>query len=224
MLLEHTPRDRPWSSEDIYTTEIVYDSKLAHDIESSTHGERIGTRFDSSSPPSSTTNYDRVRPGQYPPMPSTTQATISTIPSSTYDRISNIITPSTHLSDRRQKERDEVVSEEYQVEIEQRHSDRRSPSNQRQISTIGTHQQRDETSEEDVSDHYVTTGSDRPYQGLTTIINEAGQQRDSDWRSKMKQVYTPTSDDERFDQVKKNCFYCIVDFCMRIRECEKEKI
>ena len=187
----------------MYTTEIVYDSKLARDIESSTHAERIDTRFDSTSPPSSTANYDRVRPGQYPPMPSTSQATISTVPSSNYDRISNIITPSTHFSDRRQQDRDEVVSEEYHVEVEKRHSDRRSPSTQRQTATISTKQQRDETSEEDVSDSYAITGGDGTYHGLTTIVNEAGQRRDSDWRSKMKQIYTPSSDDDRFDQVKK---------------------
>jgi hypothetical protein len=210
ILLEHTPRDRNWSSEDIYTTEIVYDPKLARDIESSTHAERIDTRFDSS-PPSSTTNYDRVRPGQYPPMPSTSQAIISTVPSSNYDRISNVIIPSTHFSDRRQQERDEVVSEEYHVEFEQLHPDRRSPSTPRQTSSIGTKQQRDETSEEDVSDPYVTTGAGS-YQGLTSIVNEAGRRRDSDWRNKLKQAYTPSSDDDRFDQVKKNVLFISVFF------------
>jgi hypothetical protein len=204
-LLEHTPRDRQWSSEDIYTTEIVYDSKLARDIESSTaHGERIDTRFDSTSPPSSTTNYDRVRPGQYPPMPSTSQAIISTVPSSNYDRISNIITPSTHFPDRRQPEREELVSEEYHVEVQQRQTDRRSPSSHRQAPTIDTKQQRDETSEEEVSDPYAITGGGT-YHGLTTIISEAGPRRDSDWRNKLKQVYAPTYDD---DQVKENRYFC----------------
>lgn len=204
---EHTPRDRHWSSEDIYTTEIVYDSKLARDIEASTHGERVNTRFDSISPPSSTANYDRVRPGQYPPIPTTSQVIISTVPSSNYDRISSIVTPSTRFSDRRQQERDEVVSEEYHVEVEQNQSNRRSPSNQRQTFNIGTKQQRDETSEEDVSDSYAITGGGSTggsYGGLTTIINEAGRRRDSDWRSKLKEVYTPTSDDDRYDQVRKN--------------------
>ncbi|CAF4314665.1 unnamed protein product, partial [Adineta steineri] len=65
--------------------------------------------------------------------------------------------------------------------------------------TFGTKQQRDETSEEEVSDPYVITG-DNTYQGLSTIISEAGPRRDSDWRQKMKEVYTPTSDDERYDQ------------------------
>jgi len=135
-------------------------------------------------------------------MPSTNQAIVSTVPTSNYDRISNIITPSTHFSDRRQQERDQVVSEEYQVEFEQRLSDRGPLSGQRQTSNIGTKQQRDETSEEDVSDSYVTHG-DSSHHGLTTIINEAGQRRDSDWRQKLKEVYTPASDDDRFDQVKK---------------------
>jgi len=209
--VEHTPRNRQWSFEDNYTTEIVYDSKLARDIESSARAQRTDTRFDSSTtPPSSTTtitaaNYDRVRPGQYPSMPSASQATISTVPSSNYDRISNIVTPSTHFADRRQTERDEIVSEEYHVEFEQQqHSDRRSPSIHRQELTIPTkqQQQRDETSEEDVSDPYVVTGDDRTYHGLTTIVNEAGQRRDSDWRNKLKQIYAPSSDEERFDQVK----------------------
>ncbi|CAF4314519.1 unnamed protein product, partial [Adineta steineri] len=68
-----------------------------------------------------------------------------------------------------------------------------------QTLTFGTKQQRDETSEEEVSDPYVITG-DNTYQGLSTIISEAGQRRDSDWRQKLKEVYTPTSDDERYDQ------------------------
>ncbi|CAF1179870.1 unnamed protein product [Adineta steineri] len=198
--IERTPRERNWSSEDIYTTEIVYDSRLARDIESATHGEHIGTRTNSTTPPPiSSANYDRVRPGQYPPIPSTNQATVSRVPSSNYDRISSIVTPSTHFSDRRQQEREDVVSEEYQVELEQQHKDRRSPFNQRQTLTFGTKQQRDETSEEEVSDPYVITG-DNTYQGLSTIISEAGPRRDSDWRQKMKEVYTPTSDDERYDQ------------------------
>lgn len=204
--LERIPRDRHWSSEDIYTTEIVYDSKLARDIESSTHAERVDTRFDSTSPPSSTTNYDRVRPGQFPSMPSISHVAISTVPSSNYDRISSIVTPATYFADRRPTERDDMVSEEYHVEVEQRSSDRRSPAVQHPTSTIGIKQQqqrRDETSEEETSDPYAVTG-DRTYQGLTTIINEAGQQRSADWRNKLKQVYTPTSDDDRYDQVKQN--------------------
>ena len=71
---------------------------------------------------------------------------------------------------------------------------------QRQTSAFGTKQQRDETSEEEVSDPYVVTG-DNSYQGLTSIITEAGQRRGSDWRQKLKEVYAPTSDDDRFDQV-----------------------
>jgi hypothetical protein len=199
-----TPRERHWSSEDIYTTEIVYDSQLARDIEAATHRTE---RLDTSTPPPIRTNYDRVRPGQYPPMPSTAEVIISTVPSSNYDRISNIKTPSTHFADHRQQEqREDVVSEEYKVEFEKRHADRHSPPNQRQAAFIDTKHQRDETSEEDVSDPYVTTG-DGSYHGLSSIINEAGQRRDSDWRNKLKQVYAPTSDDDRFDQVKKNVFY-----------------
>ena len=98
-----------------------------------------------------------------------------------------------------------MVSEEYHVEVEQRPSDHRSPISQRPTSTITTKQQRDETSEEDVSDAYTRAG-DGTYHGLTTIINEAGRRPSSDWRSKLKQVYAPTSDDDRYDQVKKNLF------------------
>lgn len=137
-------------------------------------------------------------------MPSANQATISTVPSSNYDRISNIVTTTaTHLPERRPTEREEHVSEEYEVEFEHRQLDRRSPFNQRQTTNIGTRQERDETSEEEVSDPYIITG-DNTYSGLTTIVNEAGQRRNSDWRQKLKEVYTPTSDDERFDQVKRN--------------------
>ena len=110
------------------------------------------------------------------------------------------------MSDRRQQQRDEVVTEEYQVEIEQRNADGRSPLHQRQTSTIDTrHQHRDETSEEDVSDPYVTTGGS--YHGLSTIVDEAGRRRDSDWRKKLSEVYTSTTDDDRFDQVQKKVFF-----------------
>jgi hypothetical protein len=143
-------------------------------------------------------------------MPPTAEVIITTVPS-TYDRISNLKTPSTHFAERRQQERDDVVSEEYQVQIEQRHSDNRSPSNQRQTLFLDTKHQHDETSEEDVSDPYVTTG-DGTYRGSTTIISDAGQKRDSDWRNKLKQTYAPTSDDDRFDQVKEKFsidrFFC----------------
>ncbi|CAF0807335.1 unnamed protein product [Rotaria sp. Silwood1] len=205
IITEITPRDRHWSSEDVYTTEIVYDAKLARDIESVANAERFDTKFDSTTPPSSSsTTYDRVRPGQYVPIPSTSQTIISRAPSSTYDHISNIITPSTHISDRRQQQqREETVSEEYHVEVEQEHADRRLPSNQYQTSVISTQQQRYASSEDDMSDPYVTTG-DRTYHGLTTIINEAGQKRDSNWRNKLKQIYTPTSDDDQFDQFGKS--------------------
>lgn len=201
--IEHTP----WSFEDNYTTEIVYDSKLARDIESSAHAQRTDSRFDSATPPSSTTatNYDRVRPGQYPPMPSTSQATISTVPSSNYDRISNVLTPSTHFADHRPTERDQIVSEEYHVEFEQQqHTDRRSPTIHRPELTIPSkqQQQRDEASEEDASDSYAVTGDDRTYQGLTTIINEAGQRRDSNWRKRLTELHRTSSDEDRFDQVK----------------------
>lgn len=174
------------------------------------------------SPPSSTANYDRVRPGQYPTIPATSHMTITTVPSSNYDRISSIVTPSTHLIDRRQKEPDEIVSEEYHVEVEKRQTDRRSPSTQRQTLSIGTKQQRDETSEEDISDSYAVTGG-TSYTGLTTIINEAGRRRDSDWRNKLKEVYTPTSDDDRYDQVKKKYGFCFSSlFSMRI--CARNRV
>ncbi|CAF4451661.1 unnamed protein product, partial [Rotaria magnacalcarata] len=79
-----TPRNRHWSSEDIYTTEIVYDSQLARDIESIANAERFDKKFDTTSPSSSSANYDRVRPGQYTTFPSTSQATISREQPSTY--------------------------------------------------------------------------------------------------------------------------------------------
>ncbi|CAF5087258.1 unnamed protein product, partial [Rotaria magnacalcarata] len=199
-----TPRNRHWSSEDIYTTEIVYDSQLARDIESIANAERFDKKFDTTSPSSSSANYDRVRPGQYTTFPSTSQATISREQPSTYDRISNIITPSVHVADRRQQN-EEVVSEEYHVELEQKNSDGGSSSGQNQRFTINTQQQQQQRGlfEDDMSDAYVTTG-DHTYQGLTTIVDQTGQRRDSDWRSKMKQIYAPTSDDDQFDQLGKS--------------------
>jgi hypothetical protein len=165
-----TNQDRHWSSEDAYTTEIVYDSNIARNIESTTLSERVDTKFDSSIP-SSSTNYDRVRPGQYPPMPTTIQATISTIPSpSNYDRISSIVTPTLHYADKRKQEHEDFVSEEYQVEVENHK----------------TAKKHEDTSEEDGSDDYLTTGGRR-----------SSTRRDSDWRSKLKQIYAPPSDDDQ---------------------------
>ncbi|CAF3643377.1 unnamed protein product [Rotaria sordida] len=213
IISEITPRDRHWSSEDLYTTEIVYDSKLARDIESIANAERFNTKFDSTTPPSSSTAtiYDRVRPGQYIPIPSTSQTITSRVPSSTYDHITNIVTPSTYISDRRQQQQQQqqhegTVSEEYHVEVkqqQQQYADRHIPSNQYQTSIISPQQQRHELSEDDISDQYGTTG-DRSYYDLSTIITEAGQKRDSDWRSKLKQIYTATSDDDQFDQFGKS--------------------
>ncbi|CAM2717941.1 unnamed protein product [Rotaria socialis] len=207
VITEITPRNRHWSSEDIYTTEIVYDSQLARDIECIANAERFDRKFDTTTSPStSSANYDRVRPGQYTTIPSTSQVTISREQPSTYDRISNIITPSVHVADRRQQQNEEFVSEEYHVELEQKNSDDSSSSGQNQRFAINTQQQQQRQQrglfEDDMSDAYVTTG-DRTYQGLTTIVDQAGQRRDSDWRSKMKQIYAPTSDDDQFDQLGK---------------------
>ena len=85
-------QDRQWTSEDIYTTEIVHD-------------------------------YNRVRPGHYSPLPSTTQAVVSTIPSSSshYDHISTIVTPTSYYTDtkqQKQQEKEDFIQEEYVVQIE----------------------------------------------------------------------------------------------------------
>ena len=205
--LERPTRDRHWSSEDIYTTEIVYDSDLAREYEATSSVKRPETKVDVSVPSAFSRNYDRVRPGQYPPLPPTNQATLTPVPPSNYDRISSIVTPTTHYVDRRVPEREEVVSEEYLVEVEQRNAGRRSPHSQHQTSRFGV-QRREGSSEEEASDAYVTMG-DEPYRGLTTIVDEAGRRSStgrssSDWRSKLKDVYTPTSDDDAFDQVRKN--------------------
>ncbi|CAF2588610.1 unnamed protein product [Rotaria sp. Silwood2] len=156
------PQDRQWTTEDTYTAEIAIDSNLSKDIESRTQ------KFDSSSK-----NYDRVRPARYSPIPSTTQATLSTIPLSTYERISTIVTPTTlNYPEKRKQEHEDVVSEEYHVEIE-------------------TPKTREERSEEDLLDSYITSNQTSP------------SRRDSDWRNRLRQIYAPTSDDDRFDQHKK---------------------
>jgi hypothetical protein len=198
-----TSRDRQWSTEDIYTTTIVTDRPRDT---SHVHADRLPIKDDSSTPPSSTIAriYDRVRPGQFPPLPPTVQAIPSTTSSTTYDRISAIVGPTQRYADIRshQHEREETVSEEYQVEVEQRHTDHRfSPQHQRPGSLIGI-PQREDTSEEEISDGY---------QGLSRIINEAGRKpftptststvrEQSDWRTKLKQIHTPTSEEDRFEQ------------------------
>lgn len=127
--------NRQWVSEDIYTTEIVQDPRLARELESTAQ------RFDS------VTHYDRVRPSEPSPPPP---------PTSRYDRISTVVTTSpTHYTDIRKPETEEVVSEEYQVEVQ-------SPSK---------------------------TG------------------RTSDWRSELKQIYTPLSDDDQVNTPSRNSFF-----------------
>ena len=146
-------------------------------------------------------------------MPPASQGTVSTVPLSNYDRISNIITPSAYISHRRPTEREAVVSEEYLVELEQQRSDRRPLSNQRQISFIDTKQQRTESSEGNSSDSYVIIG-DNSYHDLTRVVNEAGERRNSGWRDKLKQMYSTTYNDvdgdDRFDQVTK--IFCSLIF------------
>ncbi|CAF1617278.1 unnamed protein product [Rotaria magnacalcarata] len=156
-------QDQPWASEDIYTTEIVCDSNLAREIES-----RTPQQFDLPPPPSSSSNYDRVRSGRYSPIPSTNQAIISTTPSSQYERISTVQTPTSNYADTRKQEPEEFFSEEYEVEVQTT--------------------KHPETSEEDTMDTN------------TTANQTDSSRRGSDWRTRLRQIYAPPSDDDRFDQ------------------------
>lgn len=144
-------QDQQWTSEEIYTTEVVIDSKLAREIESKLQS------LDTSTP---SKTYDRVLPARYSPMPPTTQAIVSTSPSSRYEHISSVVTPTVNYAEQRRKEPEEFVSEEYQVEIQ-------------------TERPREVTSEEDTANR-------------TTPIR-----RNSDWRSRLREIYAPTSDDDR---------------------------
>lgn len=201
--VERPTRDRHWSSEDIYTTEIVYDPDITRQYET------ISTVQDPPTPPSYSSNYDRVRPGQYSTMPPTTQTTVSTVPKSNYDRISSVVAPSTHYAERREIiDQEPVISEEYTIEVEQHDSPRRT----------GFFQQNEPKQSSDDEKVYERSsfGPDRSsYQDLTRIINEASQRsstvRTSDWRNKLKETYTPTSDDDHFDQVKK--MFCLEKLC-----------
>ena len=99
LILPRSPStNRQWTSEDIYTTEIVQDPRVARELESTAQ------KFDS------LTHYDRVRSTETSPIQ----------PSSRYDRISTVTTPSTHYADTRKQEseEEEVVTEEYHVEVE----------------------------------------------------------------------------------------------------------
>ncbi len=164
-------RDRQWTSEDIYTTEIVQDPTVVRELESTVQ------KFDS------ITHYERVRPSQTSPIPTTIQTTISTYPSSRYDRISNVVTPTAHYAEQRKQEQpqpppeEEVVSEEYQVEVE----------------TATTKQ--DRTTGENLAETYVTSDPQSPTRG------------GSDWRSKLKQIYNPTSDDDQVNSHKKKLLF-----------------
>lgn len=81
-------QDRQWTSEEIYTTEIVNDPKVAKELESTVQ------TFDTLS------HYDRVRQSQYSP-------TLS----KHYERRTDVITPV-------KKEEEQLISEEYTVEFE----------------------------------------------------------------------------------------------------------
>jgi hypothetical protein len=168
----------------------VNNSDLARDYQSILPDQLFETKPDRSTSPSFSRNYDRVRSGQYPSMPTSIQATVSTVPTSTYDRISSIATPPKHLTDRHGHQREQVISEEYLVEVE------------KQSTPKFVSKQHDETSEDDP---YLVTGN-QFYHGSTSPVDDTRRRsltnRSSDWRSKLKQAYAPaTSDDDRYDQV-----------------------
>jgi hypothetical protein len=159
--LSSSSKDRQWASENAYTTEIVYDTNLAKDIQSNTQKRDLTT---------SATDYNLVHPGYYSPVPTTSPSSSSS--PSHYERMSTIVTPASHYAEIKKHEKEEepeqLVQEEYIVEL-------------------ATPKQR-----EDLSDTYIT--SDQRSSGRRT----------SDWRNKLKEIYGPSSDEERFDQVNKN--------------------
>jgi hypothetical protein len=105
--------------------------------------------------------------------------------------MSNVVTPTAHYAEQRKQEQpEEVVSEEYQVEVE---------------TTIP---KRDQTSGDNRADTYVTTESQSP----TT--------RNSDWRSKLREIYTATSDEDQVNSHRKNFLF----FLFLLLENTSEKI
>ncbi len=150
-------QNRQWTSEEIYTTEIVQDPNIAKELETTAQ------KYDA------TTRYDRVRPSQYSPIPSTTEPTVSTIPSTRYDRISTVVTPTIHYPERRRQEPEEVISEEYHVEFQ-------SPT------------KREETSRDNLTETFVRADEKTPTR------------RASDWRIKLKEIYSPPSDDDQVNE------------------------
>jgi hypothetical protein len=139
-------QDRQYAIEEIYTTEIVQDPNLAKELESTAQ------KFDS------LTSYDRVRSSQYSPIPSTR-----------YDRTTNVVTSTSDYTGKRKQEEEEeeqVVSEEYHVEFQ-------------------TPTKRDGILGADLADTYLKTDQ------------SSSSGRDSDWRNQYKQIYTPSSDDNQ---------------------------
>jgi hypothetical protein len=134
-----TSLDRHWTSEEIYTTEFVQDPNVAREL------ELTAQKFESS------THYDHIRSSQYSPIPSTR-----------YERTTNVITPTSQYADKRkqEQEQEEVVSEEYHVEFE-------------------TPIKREGLSSEDSPDQKIPT------------------KQTSDWRDRLKQIYSPPSDDDQ---------------------------
>ena len=154
------PQDRLWSSEEIYTTEIVCDRNLAKDTSLQTQ------EFDVSS-----NDYGRMQSDRHTTIPSSVPTTTTT---RHYDYASTVMTPTINYADISKKEaEEETVSEEYQVEFEIPKTDTTEISNQR-------------------------------YTG----------RRSSDWRDRLKQIYAPTSDDNKYDQVKIEFFLFLSFFLL----------
>jgi len=152
-----TSLDRHWTSEEIYTTEFVQDPNVAREL------ELTAQKFESS------THYDHIRSSQYSPIPSTR-----------YERITNVITPTSQYADKRkqEQEQEEVVSEEYHVEFETP-TKREGTSSEEYHVEFETPIKREGLSSEDSPDQKIPT------------------KQTSDWRDRLKQIYSPPSDDDQ---------------------------
>ncbi|CAF4045394.1 unnamed protein product [Adineta steineri] len=98
-------QDQQWSTEEVYTTDIVQESY------STNNSGRNTPKIDTST----SNNFNHVRTGRYSPVPATTRANISTTPTTDYNYISEAISPTFKFADKR---KEEFVSEEYHIEIE----------------------------------------------------------------------------------------------------------
>ena len=97
-----------------------------------------------------------------------------------YHRTSNFVTPPSQHADKREREHEELISEDYHIEVEQQHAT--SP------------QTRGGSLQDERGHGYATTDASRPSLDSDARARTTNRS-DSDWRGRLKQLHGSASDD-----------------------------